>query len=111
MKLYVVGPITGMKDRNYPAFREAERQLKAVGYDVESPVQDGDENKSESSDYNFFMRRGITQLCQCDGIAFLPGATNSVGAVREIMIGQWIGITSQPIDAWLSFAKRSGVRS
>jgi hypothetical protein len=37
MLIYVAGPMTGLPDFNYPAFRAAAAELREAGFDVEDP--------------------------------------------------------------------------
>jgi hypothetical protein len=38
---YVAGPMTGIKDFNYPAFNAVAEDLRAQGYEVENPADHG----------------------------------------------------------------------
>jgi hypothetical protein len=50
--LYIAGPMTGIPDSNYPAFNQAEIELRAAGYDVLNPVASEEHNTT-----------GTTQTC------------------------------------------------
>lgn len=99
MKLYIAGPITGMKDWNFPAFFEAEAELENLGYSVINPVRsDGNtveealatvgtlENPTEK--WEFYLRRDLKQLLNCAGIVLLPGWQKSKGARLEVHIAK-----------------------
>ena len=37
MRLYLAGPMSGIKDFNFPAFNEAAEHLRKLGYEVFNP--------------------------------------------------------------------------
>lgn len=97
MRLYIAGPMTGLPELNYPAFHEAEAQLVAAGFDVLSPAH----NSGKADDWAGYMRLGIAQLIQCDGVALLPGSHNSRGARVERQLAEELGMRVAAIDSWL----------
>jgi len=106
MRLYVAGPMTGLSEFNYPAFREAEQQLADAGYQVVSPRKDGDEDLWETKPYEFFLRRGFEDVLVCDGLALLNGWERSKGVSMEIALATWIKIPIFTIQYWLAKARR-----
>lgn len=101
-RLYVAGPMTGLPEYNFPAFRAAARQLRAVGYDVLDPSRHG----ADVPGYGWadYMRLGIRDVLDADGLALLPGAHNSRGARLERVIAEGLGLPVRPIDEWLQAA-------
>lgn len=85
MRVYLAGPMTGLPDFNYPAFRAAAKRLRAAGYRVENPAENA---KPVCDSWLGYMRKGITQLVQCDAIVLLPGWRNSKGVSIEFPIAQ-----------------------
>lgn len=80
---YVAGPMSGLPLSNYPAFHEAARRLRALGYHVENPA----ENRAPPSGlWQDYMRLALAQLVRCDGVAVLPGWEDSRGASLEVHI-------------------------
>lgn len=85
-KIYICGPITGrpkadvMKD-----FYEAEGKLKILGYDPVNPLKIVNNFKI---DWTHAMEKCIAALFQCQGIALLPGFTESKGCRIEIAIAR-----------------------
>lgn len=83
MKLYILGPMRGYKDFNFPAFDEARDTLESMGHLVVSPADmdrtlDGfDPAKDKPKDSRFYMSRDIPELLKCQGAACLPGWTRS----------------------------------
>ncbi|MBT9158943.1 MAG: hypothetical protein DDT26_00192 [Dehalococcoidia bacterium] len=39
MRIYISGPMTGLHDLNFPAFRDAAAKLRAIGYEVVNPAE------------------------------------------------------------------------
>lgn len=104
--LYIAGPMTGLQDFNYPAFFEAERQLKEVGWDnVINPARIGNRQLSWRKN----MRQAIKALMDCDGMALLPGWGNSTGTLVEIGLASNLGISIAEIWMWIRIGpKNSG---
>jgi len=89
-RVYVAGPMTGLKDFNYPAFNAAADALRAQGYQVENPADHGIVPGAEWADY---MAYDLTRLGLCGVIALLPGWERSEGARLEVQIGHRLGMT------------------
>jgi hypothetical protein len=98
MLIYVAGPMTGLPDFNYPAFRAAAAQLRALGYDVEDPSTN--ENPTPG-DYHGWLRAGLAQLIRCDGVALLDGWEASGGARLEVNVGATLGMRVAPLAEWV----------
>lgn len=93
--IYVSGPMTGLKDNNYPAFKKATKQLRKKGYVVISPVELDRYGKHRT--WARYLRRDITHLVKCDAIATLAGWTRSRGATLEVYIGDALGMEVHPL--------------
>lgn len=85
MRVYIAGPMTGLPDHNFPAFRKAALDLRACGYDAVSPVEVNEnyETDDQPGVWHLCMRRDIAALMSCDAIAMLPGWMESPGATLE----------------------------
>jgi uncharacterized protein DUF4406 len=99
VRLYVAGPMTGLPDHNYPAFRAATAQLAARDHDVVDPSRLGQVPGWQWRDY---MRRGLTDLVTCYGVALLPGWEHSRGAQVEAYVADAIGAETRTLAAWLA---------
>jgi len=102
MKIYVAGPMRGIPEFNFPAFRAAAERLRAEGHFVFSPAEkdnerhgtdiskgnaEGDEDKA-AKDHGFNLREALgvdlAWICaEADAIAMLPGWQFSKGATAE----------------------------
>ena len=77
---YLAGPMTGIKDYNYPQFNQAAQWLRAQGHNVINP----DElHKDTHQPWAHYMRADIKALANCNTIAMLPGWVDSKGARLE----------------------------
>lgn len=103
LKLYVCGPMTGFVDYNYPAFHQAAADLRASGYEVENPADSEEANPTgEPQLWAWYMKRAITKLMLCDGLALLDGWEASIGARIEVNLSHSLGIEIRHINAWLT---------
>lgn len=89
MRIYLSGPMTGLPDLNFPAFHAAAAQLRARGYLVANPAEI---NPDTTLPWETCMRLDIQALCNCDGIAMMPGWMNSKGAHLELSVAHRLGL-------------------
>lgn len=89
MKIYISGPITGIKnfEKN---FSKAEKKLKKIGHEVVNPVKIGEALNNPS--YEDYMKADLKALLECDAIYLLDGWSNSKGANAEIKVAVICGI-------------------
>jgi len=85
--VYLSGPMTGIEDNNFPAFRDAAEYLRALGYDVVSPAE-----IQEAGPWELCLRADLRELCTCDAIALMPGWENSKGANLELHVAHRLGM-------------------
>jgi len=90
MSLYLAGPMTGYPEFNYPAFTEAAGALRAGGETVVSPHELHDNDFSRPFDW--YLRRDLKALCDCDAVALLPGWEDSRGAKLEVAVAEGLGL-------------------
>lgn len=98
MRIYIAGPMTGLPEYNYPAFRAAAVELRAVGYVVEDPSLN--DNPTPGA-YHGWLRAGLAQLITCDAVALLDGWEASGGARLEVNVGATLGMRVAPLHEWL----------
>lgn len=103
-KVYIAGPMTGVKDWNFPAFFEAEETLVSMGYRVVNParnngqtlelaLKDAGSPESPERDWLYYIRRDLPQLLYCDAICLLPNWEFSKGANLEHEVARGIGLS------------------
>ena len=112
-RLYIAGPMTGVKKCNFPAFLDAEKELSGFGYDVVNPARISMElwikmgfvpdmksaEKSDPAQYETriskyeYIRNDLQALSTCNAIAFLPGWEKSEGANIELTAARGIGLS------------------
>jgi hypothetical protein len=103
VSIYIAGPMSGIEDFNYPAFRAAETQLRALGYDVLNPADIEAENTTgEPQPWEWYMRAAIHMVARADAMALLPGWENSTGATLEHKIGTALKHDIRLLERWLS---------
>ena len=103
MKVYVAGPMTGIKSFNIPAFDAEAARLRAEGHEVISPAELDDpatralQMASETGSmadlppgetWGFFLARDVKLLADdgIEGIVVLPGWHKSRGARLETFV-------------------------
>ena len=99
MIIYLSGPMSGIKDYNYPRFNEVAGLLRAQGHEVLNPA----ENKPEPPTYENFMAMSLEQVEACDVVVLMEGMISSPGVAdernhaikhgKEIMLIEQFGIS------------------
>lgn len=79
--------------------------LRAAGIEAVNPAEINAETGGKWEDY---MREDIKALCDCDGIALLPGWERSRGAHLEVHIAHRLGLQIWDLDKLLSAARNEG---
>lgn len=79
-RLYLCGAMTGLPEKNYPAFHAEAARLRALGYTVVSPAEI---DLPDGLPWAAYMAVDIPLLLSCDGVALLPGWQASRGATLE----------------------------
>lgn len=98
MRLYLSGPMSGIEDFNFPAFHATAAALRAKGYDVVNPAE---VNVDTTMPWEQCLREDIKHLCDCDGIALMPGWQNSEGAHLEVHIAHRLGLRVEHVETLL----------
>ena len=97
MKLYVIGPVTGIKDDNRPAFEAARDALEEAGYEVAIPH----DTIPPSAEWHEAMVMSITAMMRCDGVCAISGWRKSRGAEFEHYLAGVVRLPAKPLYEWL----------
>ncbi|WP_369050492.1 DUF4406 domain-containing protein [Burkholderia gladioli] len=89
MKLYLAGPMSGIAELNFPAFRAEAVRLRSLGFEIINPAEI---NADTTAAWLDCMRADIKQLVDCDGIALLDGWEGSRGAGVEHQLARGLGL-------------------
>lgn len=105
MRIYLSGPVTGILDRNRPAFERAADQLADAGFDVIVPhhlipVQ---------TSWGDAMRIALRAVLRADALATLDGWQQSRGARLEVQVAEAVGMPVRSVAEWAD--GRAGARS
>lgn len=98
-RLYLSGPMTGIKDHNIPAFNKAAGELRRAGYQVVNPPEL--DLKDPQRTWEGCLRRDIKHEMSCEEIATLPGWKKSRGANLEIYIGKALSMPVHSVSYYL----------
>lgn len=97
--VYLAGPMRGLPELNFPAFREAAADLRERGYQVVSPAEmdeelDGFDGKGDAEPLPFatYMARDLPVVCGVDAVVVLPGWQQSRGAQLETLVAEGVGL-------------------
>lgn len=86
-KVYISGPITGV-DNYQEIFERAEMKLETLGFEPVNPCKGEEPGHS----WEWYMKRDIKKLCDCDIICLLPGWEESKGAMMEYDVALKLGL-------------------
>lgn len=89
-RIYIAGPMTGLKDLNFPAFHAVSEKYRALGYEVVNPAELCPDKTSSWLDC---MRADIKALVDCEQMVMLPNWENSKGARIEYDLAWAFGMT------------------
>lgn len=109
MNIYLAGPMRGIPDFNFPAFKTATARLRREGHTVFNPAErdelayglavgksaTGDLKDAEEKGFNLrkALMADFSWICnKADTIALLPGWENSKGARAEKALGEALGL-------------------
>ena len=81
MRVYLIGPMTGLPKHNYPAFFKVEQEILAAGHVPLSPARHG---LPTHLDRAVYMRMSFSLLMQAEAIHLLDGWQESAGARLEL---------------------------
>lgn len=103
-RVYISGPITGVENYNTKAFCDAESHLLRAGFSVVNPLRINgvidcmneiiitrEEHSSHPREY--YLKKDIARLVECDYIFFLKGWENSKGALFERSVANELKIS------------------
>jgi len=85
-RVYISGPMTGLPENNFPAFFEAEKELKKQGKYPINPARNPD-----GLEYHHYMDISLAMVRCADSVCLLPGWENSSGAVVEVAYARSLG--------------------
>jgi hypothetical protein len=108
-KIYIAGPMQGIKDFNFPAFHDAAETWRVRGWEVFSPAERDIEAHGEAvanaptgqleeiKDTGFNLREALAADAQwiareADAIFMLSGWENSKGAQAEWALARALGL-------------------
>jgi len=101
---YIAGPMTGLPEHNYPAFFEAEEQIKAVfpHLVLKNPARTefDDGGVVGSLSQTEYLKTGFDLLLDCDAIFLLPGWTRSSGAKAELQLALALQLKVYYVDEY-----------
>ena len=83
---YLAGPMSGIEEYNYPAFKAASEELRSFGMTIEPPHENEwpEGSLSEEELWEHMMQLGKNQMERCQAIILLKGWPQSRGARREL---------------------------
>lgn len=103
IRLYVIGPVTGMPNLNLERFQESKDMLTAAGYEVLIPH----DFIPSDSDWLTSMSLSLDRMHEIDGIALIEKWDASFGALIEYMAAEMVGIPVHPDVIWAAYTDDS----
>ena len=100
MRIYLAGPMSGIKDLNFPAFVDAGERIRSCGHSVFVPNEDmerypgfdcSNPETFKNLDMSEIMCKDLIEVLAADAIVLLPGWENSQGARLERIVAESTG--------------------
>ena len=98
-RVYISGPMTGIKEYNAPAFNDAAILLRELDYAVCSPTETSDFLGHELS-HQEYLRFDFERVLEADFLVALDGWFDSKGARAEILMAIRIGTKVWEWKTW-----------
>jgi Domain of unknown function (DUF6378)/Domain of unknown function (DUF4406) len=114
LRIYISGPMRGIKSFNMPAFNAADDALQAAGHETFNPARvdeahgfdlmicDGTEDLT-SLGFNLrnVLGADLAWLTKhADGVAYLPGSFGSKGAMAEMSMARALSLPVEKVEYW-----------
>ena len=99
MILYIAGPMTGLREFNYPEFHRVDALLRRAGHQTINPARHEVRPDWTWADY---MRHGIRDVTEAQGLALLDGWERSKGATLERDIADALALPVKPWRGWVA---------
>lgn len=93
MIISLVGPMSGIRNFNYPKFNAVARRLRALGHEVINPAENG-----VCDSWAAYMRLSIAGMMRCEIIGLIDGWEKSRGALIEIGLARELEIPVRMVD-------------
>lgn len=105
--IYVAGPMSHYPDYNKEAFAEATMYLRALGYEVLSPQENGAPGPKVDPDsvWVYYMRLDLLMLAKANLVVVLDGWECSRGAKYEVATAHALHIPVLPLAAALAILR------
>lgn len=104
MKLYLAGPMRGIRNANREQFKEAREKLRDMEHEVFCPSEFTDTVKEQRGKWTLreFMDADLSWICKhAEGMVVLPGWAASKGALAEVHLAWAIGIPVYECDLFV----------
>lgn len=101
-KVYIAGPMSGVKEFNIPLFNKVEKDLVNEGYEVVNPVNISkkyvlSDILNEGKEFGKMLKEQQDEEKRCSILYLLPGWENSIGARMELMVALSNGLEIRQI--------------
>jgi hypothetical protein len=84
-RIYLLGPMSGLPNHNFPAFHAAAKALRLLGFEVVNPAE-LDETSGTLPTRQDYYARDLLYVPGCDMGVALPGWEHSEGARLEAAV-------------------------